>query len=199
MASVGLGQGWSAEQSAAAEFPAEVGGQAAPRGIGDGGAAPGVAQVAGERQKPHGQAETHQQLQAEMEHGWPRTRNLQARQGKARHAGTCCPRPLSTDPLVDPAAEPGPEPLPELAVEELETLLAALDPLLDGFGDGGSCLDDASAFLARLGIQPPPAAGPEQAAEASAPLLQWLERWRSAGGNRETLRLMVRTVLAQRR
>lgn len=199
MASVGLGQGRSAEQSAAAQFPAEVGGQAAACGIGAGGAAPGVAQMAGEGQKPHGQAEAHQQLQAEMEHGWPCTGDAQARQGKARHAGTCCPRPLSTDPLVDPAAEPGPEPLPELAVEELETLLAALDPLLDGFGDGGSCLDDACAFLARLGIQPPPEAGPEQAAEPPAPLLQWLERWRAAGGNRETLRLVVRTLLAQRR
>lgn len=84
-----------------------------------------------------------------------------------------------------------------MSVDELETLLAALDPRLDGFGDGGSCLDDASAFLARLGIQPPPAA-PEQAAAPPVPLLQWLERWRAAGGNRETLRLMVRTLLAQR-
>ncbi len=109
-----------------------------------------------------------------------------------------CPRALSTDPLVDPAAEPGPEPLPELSVEELETLLAALDPRLDGFGDGGSCLDDASAFLARLGIQSPPALEADQAAEPAAPLLQWLERWRSAGGTRDTLRLMVRTLLAHR-
>ncbi|MFM7265408.1 MAG: hypothetical protein ACKOZW_07420 [Cyanobium sp.] len=123
---------------------------------------------------------------------------LQARQAEARHAGECCPRPLSTDPLVDPAAEPGPEPLPRLSVEELETLLAALDPRLDGFGDGGSCIDDASAFLARLGIQSPPPVGPEHAAEPPSPLLQWLERWRAAGGNRETLRLMVCTLLAQR-
>jgi hypothetical protein len=122
----------------------------------------------------------------------------QARGAEPRHAGGCRPRPLSTDPLVDPAAEPGPEPLPPLAVEELETLLAALDPRLDGFGDGGSCLDDASAFLARLGIQSPAPAGPEQAVEPPAPLLQWLERWREAGGNRETLRLMVRTLLAMR-
>lgn len=100
--------------------------------------------------------------------------------------GRCCSRTLTSDPLADPAVAPGPEPLPELSVEELETLLAALDPLLDGFGDGGSCLDDASAFLARLGLQ------------ALAPQLLWLERWREAGGNRETLRLMVRTLLAQR-
>lgn len=125
--------------------------------------------------------------------GW-----VQARHAESRHAGTCCPRTLSPDPLVDPAAESGPEPLPALSVEELETLLAALDPRLDGFGDGGSCLDDASAFLARLGIQSPAQPPAEQAAEPMAPLLQWLERWRAAGGNRETLRLMVRTLLAHR-
>ncbi len=79
--------------------------------------------------------------------------------------------------------------------EELETLLAALDPRLDGFGAGGSCLDDASAFLARLGIQP--AGEAESSMEPPSPLLQWLERWRAAGGNRETLRLMVLTLLAR--
>lgn len=77
-------------------------------------------------------------------------------------------------------------------MEELETLWDALDPLLDGFGAGESCLDDASAFLARLGIQ---AQGQGEAGPGS-PLLQWLERWRAAGGNRQTLRLMVRTLLA---
>ncbi len=80
------------------------------------------------------------------------------------------------------------EPLPELSGAELETLLAALDPLLDGFGDGDSCLDDARAFLARLAI----------GAEPEARLLAWLERWRAAGGNRRTLRLMVSTWLAHR-
>ncbi|WP_216904102.1 hypothetical protein [Synechococcus sp. CCY 9618] len=85
------------------------------------------------------------------------------------------------------------EPLPELSTAELETLLAALDPLLDGFGEGGSCLDDASAFLERLGI------GQQADGEASAsPLLQWLESWRAAGGNRTTLRLMVHTLLSGR-
>ncbi len=79
-------------------------------------------------------------------------------------------------------------------MEELETLWDALDPLLDGFGAGESCLDDASAFLARLGIQ---AQGDGEAATGS-PLHQWLERWRAAGGNRQTLRLMVRTLLANR-
>jgi hypothetical protein len=82
------------------------------------------------------------------------------------------------------------EPLPELSTAELETLHAALDPLLDGFGEGDSCLDDASAFLARLGL----------AAEATpVPLIQWLDRWRAVGGNRLTLRLMVTTLLAERR
>ncbi|MCP9931875.1 hypothetical protein KBY82_13915 [Cyanobium sp. AMD-g] len=84
------------------------------------------------------------------------------------------------------------EPLPELSTAELETLLAALDPLLDGFGEGGSCLDDASAFLERLGI------GQSDGGETTSPLLQWLESWRAAGGNRTTLRLMVQTLLTGR-
>ncbi len=84
------------------------------------------------------------------------------------------------------------EPLPELSTAELETLLAALDPLLDGFGEGGSCLADASAFLERLGI------GQSDGAETTSPLLQWLESWRAAGGNRTTLRLMVQTLLTGR-
>jgi hypothetical protein len=85
------------------------------------------------------------------------------------------------------------EPLPELSTAELETLLAALDPLLDGFGDGGSCLDDASAFLERLGMGQQGNGG-----GISSPLLQWLESWRAAGGNRATLRLMVQTLLTER-
>ncbi|MFM7361901.1 MAG: hypothetical protein ACKO6F_03970 [Cyanobium sp.] len=35
-------------------------------------------------------------------------------------------------------------------------------------------------------------------AEPEARLLTWLERWRAAGGNRRTLRLMVSTWLAHR-
>ncbi|MEA5415463.1 hypothetical protein [Synechococcus sp. BA-132 BA5] len=85
------------------------------------------------------------------------------------------------------------EPLPELSTAELETLLAALDPLLDGFGEGGSCLDDASAFLERLGI-----AQHSDEGGTTSPLLQWLESWRAAGGNRTTLRLMVQTLLTGR-
>ncbi|MEB3321365.1 MAG: hypothetical protein VKI81_00915 [Synechococcaceae cyanobacterium] len=86
------------------------------------------------------------------------------------------------------------DPLPRLSIEELETLLAALDPLLDGFGAGASCLDDARAFLERLGLGA--GTGPDG---LPAPLIHWVERWRAAGGNRPTLRLMVHTLLAQRR
>ena len=80
------------------------------------------------------------------------------------------------------------DPLPELSTSDLETLLAALDPRLDGFGSGDSCLDDARAFLERL-------AGAE-AADSS--LSHWLQCWQAAGGNRDTLRLMVSTLLAER-
>lgn len=81
------------------------------------------------------------------------------------------------------------DPLPALSTADLEILLTALDPLLNGFGDGASCLDDARAYLKRL-----------QASDASSALLQqWLHSWQAAGGNRATLRLMVSTLLAERR
>lgn len=80
------------------------------------------------------------------------------------------------------------DPLPALSTADLETLQTALDPLLDGFGDGGSCLDDARAFLERLG----------QDGRGSEALLQWLQSWQAHGGNRATLRLMVSTLLAER-
>ena len=80
------------------------------------------------------------------------------------------------------------EALPALSTADLETLQAALDPLLDGFGDGASCLDDARAFLERLGDD----------GRCSDDLNQWLERWQAHGGNRATLRLMVATLLAER-
>lgn len=75
-----------------------------------------------------------------------------------------------------------PDPLPELSGAELETLLAALDPRLDGFGAGDSCLDDAEAYLARLGV-------------TAAPVLEWIGRWRAAGGDRQTLRLLVSSLI----
>ena len=92
-----------------------------------------------------------------------------------------------------------PDPLPSLSSSELETLLAALDPRLDGFGSGDSCLDDASAFLERLAgseDQPATDAGDPQ---PPLPVLQhWLAIWREAGGNRQTLALLVATLLAER-
>lgn len=92
-----------------------------------------------------------------------------------------------------------PDPLPSLSSPELETLLAALDPRLDGFGAGDSCLDDASAFLERLaGSEDQPAT---QAGDCDPPpslLQQWLAIWRQAGGNRQTLALLVATLLAER-
>lgn len=80
------------------------------------------------------------------------------------------------------------DPLPELTTADLELLQTALDPRLEGFGNGGSCLDDARAFLERLG-------GDEQVSES---LRHWLASWQAAGGNRDTLRLMVNTLLAER-
>ena len=100
--------------------------------------------------------------------------------GSGRHAGAPSGAPMAPD-----------DPLPPLSLAELETLLAALDPRLDGFGEGESCLDDALAYLARLGVP--------QSDEGEAPaLIRWLEGWRAAGGDRRTLRLMVATLLVQR-
>lgn len=86
------------------------------------------------------------------------------------------------------------DPLPALEIAELEILLAALDPRLDGFGEGESCLDDALAYLARLGITP---AADGDGERPEQPLLRWIEGWRAAGGDRRTLRLMVATLLTQ--
>jgi hypothetical protein len=87
--------------------------------------------------------------------------------------------------------------LKPLSLVDMETLLAALDPRLEGFGAGPSCLDDARAFLARLasGTNSGEEDGPVADTEA---MEEWIEIWRSAGGNRQTLRLMVQTVMAER-
>jgi phosphatidylserine/phosphatidylglycerophosphate/cardiolipin synthase-like enzyme len=83
--------------------------------------------------------------------------------------------------------------LPQLSMAQLEILLQALDPRLDGFGEGQSCFDDAGAFLARLGFN-----DGHGESDLSA-LLQWLSAWRSAGGTRTTLALAVEALLSQQR
>jgi len=85
--------------------------------------------------------------------------------------------------------------LPRLSATGLETLLASLDPRLDGFGAGPSCLDDALAYLNRLASS---AEGGNSGEMETRAMVEWIEIWRSAGGNRATLRLMVQIVLAER-
>lgn len=87
--------------------------------------------------------------------------------------------------------------LKPLSLVDLETLLAALDPRLDGFGAGPSCLDDARAFLARL-ASGPGFAGEDGGGPDTATMEEWIEVWRAAGGNRQTLRLLVQTLMAER-
>lgn len=82
--------------------------------------------------------------------------------------------------------------LPSLSNGQLETLLAALDPRLQGFGSGGSELDDAAAYIARLGL-----AGDGGLAGPS-PLIAWLSAWSETGANRESLALAVATLLEDR-
>ncbi|MEB3259889.1 MAG: hypothetical protein VKP63_04590 [Cyanobacteriota bacterium] len=89
--------------------------------------------------------------------------------------------------------------LQPLSLGDLETLLAALDPRLDGFGSGPSCLDDARAFLARLAGSTSGSTSGAETPQANVEAMEdWIETWRSAGGNRQTLRLMVQTLLAER-
>lgn len=172
---------------------------------------PGPPDVGQECPAAQGEKKNDEQLQAGLQHGvallaatsekvWRGILNgtevrpgcqdiasmLQADQHCPAHRPECRPKAV-------------PEPLPSLSTAELETLLTALDPLLDGFGEGGSCLDDASAYLARLGIGAGECEGEgEEEKNGGSPLLLWIERWREAGGNRQTLRLMVSTLLAQR-
>lgn len=87
--------------------------------------------------------------------------------------------------------------LKPLSLVDMETLLAALDPRLEGFGAGPSCLDDARAFLARLASST--SGNPEDDSVADTEAMEeWIEIWRAAGGNRQTLRLMVQTLMAER-
>lgn len=82
--------------------------------------------------------------------------------------------------------------LPFLSNGQLETLLAALDPRLEGFGSGGSELDDAAAYIARLGLAGDDGQGRE------SPLITWLGAWSATGANRESLALAVATLMADR-
>ena len=82
--------------------------------------------------------------------------------------------------------------LPSLSNGQLETLLAALDPRLEGFGSGDSELDDAVAYIARLGLAGDDGQGTE------SPLITWLRTWSATGANRESLALAVSTLIADR-
>lgn len=62
---------------------------------------------------------------------------------------------------------------------------------------GPLCLDDARAFLARLASSTGQNGQKEIPAETEA-MEEWIEIWRSAGGNRQTLRLVVQTLIAER-
>lgn len=88
-------------------------------------------------------------------------------------------------------------PLKPLSLDALELLLAALDPLLDGFGEGPSCLDDALAYLSRLASSSI-SAGEGCSMTDAATMTAWIEAWRAAGGNRQTLRILVQTLIAER-
>lgn len=87
--------------------------------------------------------------------------------------------------------------LKPLSLAAMETLLAALDPRLDGFGAGPSCLDDALAYLSRLARSTEEEAEGNAASESQT-MAEWIETWRAAGGNRPTLRLMVQTLMRER-
>lgn len=81
----------------------------------------------------------------------------------------------------------GPQ-LPPLSSSQLETLLAALDPQLEGFGGANCWVVDARSYLSRLSVD-----GVNDQA-----LGVWLDAWEQAGGNRETLRLALHALLYQR-
>jgi hypothetical protein len=78
--------------------------------------------------------------------------------------------------------------LPPLDAAQLETLLAALDPQLEGFGGGDSWLADARAYLARLRGDDGPD-GPHTALQV------WLDAWQQVEGNRQTLQLAITALL----
>jgi len=86
------------------------------------------------------------------------------------------------------AAEPQ---LPPLSAAQLEILLQALTPSLDASNPGGSELDDAGAFIARLGLHE------ERDCRSSTELRQWLNHWTASGGNQKTLAIAIRALQRQ--
>jgi hypothetical protein len=83
----------------------------------------------------------------------------------------------------------GPQ-LPPLSPSQLETLLACLDPQLEGFGGADCWLADARAYLQRLN-------GDSLENPSVAALHVWLDAWDQAEGNRETLRLALQVLQQQ--
>ncbi len=185
-----LGDRRGQQQAPAPQLLVELGGQ---RRLSPAAPEPGPTQRADHSQGPQGEEETDKQLQADLQHGATPDVGGQGKMGASLGAGAWsqawAPLPAGGSSAPEAMAEP----LPALSDADLETLHAALDPLLAGFGEGECCLDDASAFLARLGL-----ATTAGADGVASPLMQWLESWRQAGGNRQTLRLMVTTLLAER-
>lgn len=198
---VGRSEGWCQQEAPAAQFALEVRRQTI-RAVG----APGRTEPGEQCAEAQHKEKNDDQLQAGLQHGGSFRRaslggsiRIGTAEFRLDHEGHSVnieggPNVAATTSLnADTKAVP--DPLPMLSTAELETLLTALDPLLDGFGEGGSCLDDASAYLARLGIGI--GSGEGETSEGSS-MLQWIERWREAGGNRQTLRLLVTTLLAER-
>jgi len=158
--------------------------------------APGPAELPKQGQGSTDDDQADEQLQAKLQHGVPKgldnfrqeTAKLQrmTMERQVHSGGMGMAGELATDGSLRP-----------LSLTAMETLLAALDPRLDGFGAGPSCLDDALAYLSRL------ARGTEEEGEGNAAsetqtMAEWIETWRAAGGNRQTLRLMVQTLMRER-
>lgn len=80
----------------------------------------------------------------------------------------------------------GPQ-LPPLSQSQLETLLSALDPQLEGFGGADCWVVDARTYLDRLSGE----------GQSDLALGVWLDAWEQVGGNRESLRLALSALLHQ--
>jgi hypothetical protein len=157
--------------------------------------APSPAELPKQGQRSADDDQANEQLQAKLQHGVPKGLS-NFRQETAKLQRMAMERQVHSGEM-DMAAELARDgPLRPLSLTAMETLLAALDPRLDGFGAGPSCLDDALAYLSRL------ARGTEEGegntASETQTMAEWIETWRAAGGNRQTLRLMVQTLMRER-